>query len=86
MPSLRDSLTCGRPHAVSSELIIGALLPEQGKLEPSWLCWLKHSQYLSIITQHTIRRDELPVLAALITEHQQAFAKVRHEGSSPLMY
>ena len=63
--------------AFASELIIGGLLPEQAKREPSWTCWLRHCQYLSIITQHAITRDELPVLAALITEHQEAFAQVR---------
>jgi hypothetical protein len=60
---------------LGSELIIGELLPAEAKRELCWQCWLKHVQYLSILTQHVISREQLVTLATLIDEHQAAFKK-----------
>jgi hypothetical protein len=65
----------------NSEQIIGALLSEAAKREPCWLCWITHTRYLSILTQHVISREELNNLATLIEEHQSAFAKERARQS-----
>ena len=64
-----------RPLRLGSELIIGELLPAEGKCEKCWKCWLKHVQYLSILNQHVISREELVTLATLIEEHHAAFQK-----------
>ena len=63
-----------------SEMIIGPLIKGH-EMEPCWQCWLKHLEYLTIITQHVITEAELTTVARLISDHQQAFAKVpEYEG------
>ena len=61
-------------------MIIGPLIKGH-EMEPCWQCWLKHLEYLTIITQHVITEAELTTVERLISAHQQAFAKVpEYEG------